>query len=129
MSDDWNSDGLNDNWDEAHEFGIDLDGSPSGAGGGAADDAGFDLGFLALFDAADLLGADLLGPMVLDGAEAGLDGLGSPLEGVEARLLPFGTQFTDLLGSLGEGPLDRGSLLGLIAGLSVANPFRAAPEA
>jgi hypothetical protein len=81
-----------------------------------------------LFDAADLLGADLLGPMVLDGAEAGLDGLGSPLEGVEARPLPFGTQFIEVLGSLGEGPLDRDSLMGLIAGLSVANPFRAAPE-
>lgn len=126
MSDDWNSDGLNDNWDEAHEFGIDLDGSPSGAAADAVDGVdGLDADVLQLFDAADLLGADLLRSFDLhaDGHDA--QGLGALVDDVVAQPLPYGAQFTSLLARLGADALAREDLLAFIAGVSVANPFRA----
>lgn len=124
MSDDWNSDGLNDNWDEAHEFGIDLDGSPTVAGDGADLGDGNDLDLLALFDAADLLGADLLGAGAVDGSLLDADGAAPLLDGVVARPLPYGTAFTTLLSELGDEPLSRNDMLAFVAGVSVANPFR-----
>ncbi len=126
MSDDWNSDGLNDNWDEAHEFGIDLDGSP---GGGAVDGDGgdgLDLGVLELFDAADLLGADLIGGVDLADGIGGVDGV--DLAAVAAVALPFGAGLLAVLDRLGAEPLPRAELLGYVAGLSVRNPFAAEPS-
>ncbi len=118
MSDDWNSDGLNDNWDEAHEFGIDLDGGGTAAAGddGPVGD-GFDLGALAVFDAADLLGAELVQGLHALGDGPGLPeaGAGIPLPGGEALLA--------VLAELGDAGLDPEALLAMVAGLSVRNPF------
>lgn len=128
MSDDWNSDGLNDNWDEAHEFGIDLDGG-GGIAGSAEDaeiDDGFDLAFLALFDAADLLGAELID---LPGFTADLAAETGSLLEVEPRALPFGDGFVSLLEQLGDGGLPTEQLLAHIAALELTNPFPSAVEA
>lgn len=122
MSDDWNSDGLNDSYDEAHEFGIDLDGGGGGVGGVGDDgDDGFDLGLVEIFDAADLLGADLVAGMALAGDGGGL--VGPEGLDVPAVALPFGDAFARLVERLGAEPLPTHDLLGYIAGLSVRNPF------
>ena len=87
---------------------------------------GFDPGFLAIFDAADLLGADLVD----------LNGLLEPCDGGEelpAEItptpLPSGAEFAALVTGLGDHPLPMTALLGHIAALSVANPFTADGEA
>lgn len=118
MTDDWNSDGLNDNWDEAHEFGIDLDGGGVATGGedGAVAD-GFDLGGLAVFDAADLLGAELVHGTV-DGAPGWLGG-----EVGAGVALPAGETLVTMLAELGDAGLDPESLRAFVAGISVRNPF------
>jgi hypothetical protein len=118
---DWNGDGLDDNWDEAHEFGIDLDGDPIGDDG-PGDDNGLDVGILRLFDASDLLGADLVDLSDFRDREWA-DGLSDGAAGFTPAPLPFGEAFVELLGALGDEPLPLVELLGFVAGLSVVNPF------
>jgi hypothetical protein len=121
VSDDWNSDGLNDNWDEAHEFGIDLDG---GGGGVPSEDGspadGFDLGALAVFDAADLLGADLVQ------AVGPLGDVADPFGAGASVALPVGEELVAMLADLGDRGLEPDVLLAFVAGLSIRNPFHPA---
>lgn len=121
---DFDGDGLNDAFDEPHEFGIDLDGGSDmvsdGFDAGDAGDAagvlgGVDLITLEWLDAADLLGADLV---------AGLDGVlhdGDPADpgGGGTTALPEGDAFYAAL----DTPPTPAALAGWVAGLRIRNPF------
>jgi hypothetical protein len=121
---DFDGDGLNDAFDEPHEFGIDLDGGSDmvsdGFDAGDAGDAagvlgGVDLITLEWLDAADLLGADLV---------SGLDGVlhdGDPADpgGGETAELPEGDAFYAAL----DTPPNPAELAGWVAGLRIRNPF------
>jgi hypothetical protein len=118
---DWNNDGLHDSYDEAHEFGIDLD------GGSDVHDLAADDGFGGLFDLEWIDLADILGASLTDGLGLDLPAGADPAAGIAAVAtavaLPAGDAFYAALDH--QASLDE--VRGWVRGLSLANPFPAAP--